>query len=402
MNNLLVRAARLVTPTGIREGDCLIVAGRIAALGTVQAPPGVPVLEGEGRYLAPGFLDLHAHGASGADFSEGEPEAVQQIVRFHAMHGTTGLLATIVPGLQAKVRRAMETASAARGILGIHLEGPYLAPDKCGALDPRWFLPPDREAFRALVRGCEKMVKVVTFSPELPGAVGLVAEILRMGAVPAIGHTAATYDQAQAALERGARHVTHLGNAMSGLHHREPGAVGAALTSAATLELIADGVHVHPAVVRLVVDLLRGRGELHRLCLVSDATAAGMADGIHPWAGGEIHVAAGAARRADGTLAGSTLTLDRAVRNAARFGNLTLEEALRFVTANPARVLGLEGTAGALAPGAAGDVVLLDANVVVTTTIRAGEILFSTPTGPTAESSRPSDVADCRSNPPRR
>ncbi len=212
-------------------------------------------------------------------------------------------------------------------------------------LDPGWLLPPSRDAFRRLVAGFEGQIKIVTFAPELPGALDLVAEIRAIGAVPAIGHTAATFEQATAALVGRAHHVTHLGNAMTGLHHRGPGCVGAALLSGASIELICDGIHLHPAFVRLVVEFLRGRGELHRLSLVTDATAAaGMPDGSYRWGDRDVRLQRGEVRLADGTLAGSALTLDHALRNVVQFANLSLEKALALVTANPARGLGWMAT----------------------------------------------------------
>ncbi len=375
--NLLIRNARLVTPTGVREGDCLIRDGRIAALGEVKSPGPMPELDAEGRYLAPGFLDLHVHGGAGADFMDADPDAARAILAFHAEHGTTGLLATIVPGPLDRMRRAMAVVAGVPGILGIHLEGPFLNPEKAGALDPGWLLPPSREALRKLVAGFEDRIRIVTFSPELPGALDLVAEIQRIGAVPAIGHTAATYEQATAALSRGASHVTHLGNAMTGLHHRDPGCVGAALLSRASLELICDGIHLHPAFVRLVVEFLRGRGELHRLCLVTDATAAsGMAEGSYRLGSREVRLKGGEVRLPDATLAGSALTLDHALRNVTQFANLSPEEALPLVTANPARVLGLDGELGSLAVGARADLVLLGLYLTVWSAIRAGEVVL--------------------------
>ncbi|MBC7220945.1 N-acetylglucosamine-6-phosphate deacetylase [Candidatus Bipolaricaulota bacterium] len=375
--NLLIRNARLVTPTGVREGDCLIQDGRIAALGEVKSPGPAPKLDADGGYLAPGFLDLHVHGGAGADFSHGDPAAARQIVQLHAAHGTTGLLATIVPGPIARMRRAMAAVVGVPGILGIHLEGPFLNAEKAGALDPGSFLPPGRDAFRRLVTGFEDQIKVVTFAPELPGALDLVPEIQGMAAVPAIGHTAATYDQATAVLDRGARHVTHLGNAMTGLQHRDPGCVGAALLSGASLELILDGIHIHPAFVRLVVEFLRGRGELHRLCLVTDATSAsGMPEGSYRLGDRQVRLERGEVRLADGTLAGSALTLTQALRNAIRFANLSLEDALTLVTTNPAGLLGLDCHLGTLAVGARADLVLLDSDLSVRATLRNGEIAF--------------------------
>ena len=375
--NLLIRNARLVTSTGVREGDLLVREGRVAAFGEVRDPGCVPELDAEERYLAPGFLDLHVHGGAGADFSVGDPDAARAIAAFHAQHGTMGLLATIVPGPVERMRKAMTAVIGVPGILGIHLEGPFLSPEKAGALDPQWFLPPSRDAFRKLVAGFEGQIKVVTFAPELPGAVDLIGDIRAIGAMPAIGHTTATYEQASAALGRGAFHVTHLANAMSGLHHRGPGSVGAALLSGASLELICDGIHVHPAFVRLAVESLRGRGELHRLCLVTDATAAaGLPDGCYRLGDRDIRLQRREVRLADGTLAGSALTLDQALRNVVRFASLTLEEALTLVTANPAPVLGREGELGILAVGARADLVLLETDLTVWTTIRDSKIAF--------------------------
>jgi N-acetylglucosamine-6-phosphate deacetylase len=373
--NLLIRNARLVTPTGVRDGDCLVQDGRIVALGEVRSPARAADLDAEGRYLAPGFLDLHVHGGAGADFSAGDPDAARAIVAFHSQHGTTGLLAAIVPGPVDGMRKAMAAVAGIPGILGIHLEGPFLSPEKAGALDPGWLLPPSRDAFRRLVAGFEGQIKIVTFAPELPGSLDLVAEIRAIDAVPAIGHTAASYEHVKAALNQGVRHVAHLGNAMSGFHHRGPGCVGAALLSGASVELICDGIHIHPAFVHLVVESLRGRGELHRLSLVTDATAAaGMPDGSYRWGDREVRLQREEVRLADGTLAGSALTLDHAVRNAIRFADLPLTEALSLVTENPARVLSLSQEGGTLTVGASADLVLLDSDLTIWATIREGGI----------------------------
>lgn len=364
-DDLLVRDALLVTPDGLREGDCLIRAGRIAALGRFALPPGVPVVDAGGRYLAPAFLDLHVHGGGGADFMEGDPDGARAVVAFHRRHGTARLLATVVPGPIARMRRAMAAARGVPGVLGIHLEGPFLNPERCGALDPAWFLPPSADAFRELVAGFEGEVKFVTLAPELPGALDLVAEVRRIGAVPALGHSAATHGEAEEGFRQGVGHVAHLGNAMTGLGHRDPGAVGAALLSGASVELVLDGVHVHPAFARLVVEFLRGRGELRRLCLVSDATApSGMPEGTYRLGGREIRLRGGEVRLPDGTLAGSCLTLDRAVGNALRFAGLSLPEAVALASANPARALGLRGV-GALAVGAEAPLLLLGPDLEV-------------------------------------
>lgn len=364
-----------MTPSGVQEGDCLVREGRIAALGQVDPPRGVPALDAAGRYLAPAFLDLHVHGGGGADFSDGDPDGARAVVAFHRRHGTGGLLATVVPGPLERMRRAMAAVRGVPGVLGIHLEGPFLNPERCGALDPTWFLPPRRAAFRELVAGFEGEVKVVTLAPELPGALEIVVEARRIGAVPALGHSAAGYGEAAAGFRQGVGHVAHFGNAMTGLGHRDPGAVGAALLSSVSLELVLDGVHVHPAFARLVADFLRGRGELRRLCLVSDATAAaGMPEGTYRLGGREVLLRGGEVRLPDGTLAGSSLTLDRAVGNALRFAGLSLPEAVGLASASPARVLGLEGV-GTLAVGAQASLVLLGSDLEVEALVPGGASL---------------------------
>jgi len=273
------------------------------------------------------------------------------------------------------MRRAIAAVVGVPGVLGIHLEGPFLNPQRAGALDPTWFLPPSREAFRELVAGFEGEVKVVTLAPELPGAAELIGEVRAIGAVPALGHSHATFEGAAGGFACGVGHVSHLGNAMTGLGHRDPGSVGAALLSRASLELIVDGVHLHPAFVRFVVGFLRGRGELGRLLLVSDASAAaGMPEGSYRLGEREVHRSGGEVRLPGGALAGSALTLDQALRNAIQFAGLPLEEAVALVTANPARVLGLRGELGTLTAGARASLVLLDRDLTVWARVLGGEV----------------------------
>ncbi|MBC7092531.1 N-acetylglucosamine-6-phosphate deacetylase [Candidatus Bipolaricaulota bacterium] len=376
MADLWLRGGELVTPHGLVGGDCLIRDGKIAAVGRVDAEPAsAEVLDAGGCYVAPGFIDLHVHGGGGAEFMDATPDAVGTIATFHAAHGTTTLLAGLLPAPADTMRRAMIAVSEAApcGIAGVYLEGPFVPPSKPGALDGRWFLTPSPDAFRNLVHGHERLVKVVTLAPELPGADELLREVLAVGAVPAIGHTAATYEETMAALRCGAQHFTHLWNAMSGLHHREPGAVGAALDTDAWVELIVDGVHLHPATVRLMA---KAKG-FDRICLVTDAIgAAGLPDGDYALAGLPVHVHDGVARLADGTLAGSTLTMDRAVRNFMEFTGCSLPEAVRCATLNPARLLGIADRKGSLGVGKDADIVVFDAGLTVHYTIRGGEIVY--------------------------
>jgi len=378
MADLLVRGARLLLAP-IEEGDCLVRGGHIAALGQVPPstiPPNCPVLDAAGRYLAPGFIDMHVHGGGGADFMDAKPEAIRTITAFHAAHGTTTLLAAIIPAPMDRMRQAMAAVAEVTepGIAGLYLEGPFVSRAKKGAFNPRWLRSPSVRTFRKLVEGHQNLVKVVTFAPERPKADQLLANILAIGALPAIGHTAATYEQAMDALAHGARHFTHLGNAMSDLHHREPGAVGAALDSDAYVELICDGIHLHPAFVRLIAEV---KG-YERICLITDAiAAAGLPDGEFALGDLPVFVHQGIARLSNGTLAGSTLTMNRAVKNFMKFTGCSLPEAVRCATLNPARLLGIDERKGSLGVGKDADLVIFDDDFNVHYTILGGKIVYA-------------------------
>lgn len=383
---ITLSGGRCVLPDG-REArtDVILDAGRIAEIGPVQRGSDGTIVDASGCWVVPGFIDLHAHGGGGASFADATASAASAVLGFHAAHGTTRVVASLVPADLESLRATLGglRTAAPSGLLGVHLEGPYVSPAQPGALDPAWLRLPDAAEFRALVAGCESFVRVVTIAPELPGASELLSAVRDTGAVAAIGHSAATYEEARAAVDRGAHHVSHLWNAMSGLHHRHPGVVGAALFDPrVTIELIADGLHVHPDVVRFVTETLADRGQRGRLCLVSDAIpAAGLPDGPTRLGDLAVLVRDGAARLPDGTLAGSTTPLDAALRNVVGWTGLPLGQAIPLVTRNPAAVLGATDL-GELRPGALADVVLLDSDLRVALTIREGEVVFDRSSSP--------------------
>ncbi len=347
---MIFAGGRILTPD--REVDWVSVSGgRIEAIGHGEPPDGERV-DLAGNLLAPGFIDLHVHGGGGAHFMSGDPEECLAAARFHARHGTTALLATTLAAPPGDLLRAV-AAVAQTGILGVHLEGPWLSERRRGAQPAEHLRPPDREELAALVAAGP--VRLVSLAPELPGALDAIEAIAAAGAVPALAHTDATYEQAVAAIEAGARHAIHTFNGMRPLHHREPGVIGAVLDDPrVTCEAIADGHHVHPAALRL---LYRAKGA-GGLVLITDAiAAAGLADGDHELAGAPIRVTAGRAETADGHLAGSTLTMDAAVRNAHAWG-LPLTDALAAATRTPAWVLGVPK--GRIAPGYDADLVVLE------------------------------------------
>jgi len=347
----VLTGARVLTPDTEAEWVALDE-GRIAAVGDGDPPEARETIDLSGRLVVPGFIDLHVHGGGGAHFMA---EDFAAAVEHHASHGTTRLLATTVtasaPELLAAVRSI--AASGDPRILGVHLEGPWLSERRRGAQEAAALRPPDRRELDALLAAGP--VRLVSLAPELPGALELIQAVVAAGAVASLAHTDATYEQAIAAIEAGARHATHTFNGMRPLHHREPGVVGAVLDrEEVTCEVIADGHHVHPAIVRLLA-------RSTRTALVTDAIeAAGRPDGDYRLGATPVTVRDGRVLTPDGVLAGSTLAMDDAVRNAVAWG-IALADALAMASTVPAAVLGLRK--GRIAPGYDADLTILDADL---------------------------------------
>lgn len=326
--------------------------------------------------IAPGFIDVHVHGGDGADFMDGAEESNARILEFHARNGTTALAATTLSASQKDLRRAviaLAHSSSNRGaeVCAIHLEGPYVNPNRAGAQDKSSIRRASIHEVNELLPLAPKLAWMMTIAPELPGAQELI-EYFRGRITFSIGHTAATYAQAVTALEWGASHFTHLFNAMTPLEHREPGAVGAALEAVdATAELIADGIHVHRAVLRIATLAKPGR-----IALVTDAMrACGMPDGKYKLYGHDVTVADGAARLADGTLAGSVLTTGAAVRNMIELAGLPIETVLPLASEVPARIIGVASRKGRIAKGFDADLALLDQKLGIERVFVRGEEL---------------------------
>lgn len=354
-----MRGATLVSPDwpAPQKAELLVRAGKIAEIGERLSSQG-EVLDASDLFLGPGFIDLHCHGG-GEGFFGADPESARKALFHHLRHGTTGIVASLLPAPLEELRASLATLAnlGSPVLLGAGLEGPFVSPTRAGALPREFLLPPDLRTFRSLVLGFEKFVRIVALAPELPGASSLLSEILRLGAVAALGHTDADYLTSQKAVEAGASLFLHLFNAMRPFHHREPGVVGAALDTDAFVELIVDGHHLHPAAVRLT---FRAKG-LDRVCLVTDAVPG---EGPEP------------ARLPEGTLAGSRLTMNRAVQNFMAFTGCSLSEALRAATLNPAQVLGLAHRKGSLAQGKDADLILFDQDWQIHGAVVGGEILW--------------------------
>ncbi|WP_219507081.1 N-acetylglucosamine-6-phosphate deacetylase [Nonomuraea ceibae] len=366
--------AQLVLADRVEPGWLRTDAGRITALGYGSPYPagGAPIVDVGGAYLAPGLVDLHCHGGGGAAVYTGDPADVRTAAEAHLRRGTTAMLGSVAtvdqPLMRAAARAVCEAARdpGVPNLVGVHFEGPFLAPARRGAQTESALRPPDRTLLEDLLELADGLPTVMTIAPELPGALDLIAAYSG-DCVFAIGHTDATYDQVRAAADAGARHVTHLFNAMPPLGHRTPGPVAAALTDPRlTYELIADGQHVLPPVLALAT------GDGTRAVLVTDAmAAAGLGDGRYAFADRTVDVSGGTARLA-GTdrLAGSTAFLTDCVRHLVRAARVPVHTALRMATANPADVLDLPGR-GALEPGHRADLVILDAHLHPQTTYLA-------------------------------
>jgi len=326
----------------------------------VNIPAGAERVHG---IIVPGFIDVHVHGGNGADFMDAHEDAAARILRFHGSHGTTALAATTLSASRSDLHAAVETIAAVSAdrpvgaeIVGVHLEGPFINVKQAGAQDQASIRPADIHEVAALIAQAPRLRWIITVAPELEGARGLI-EHFRDRVLFSIGHTAADHATAVAAIEWGALHFTHLYNAMSGLHHREPGVVGAALTSVhSTAELIADGVHVHPVALRVAVTAMP-----HRIALVTDAMrACGLADGTYKLYEYEVTVADGAARLGDGRLAGSVLTMDAAVKNMIELAGIPVETVIPLATEAPARIANVADRKGRIERRYDADLVVLN------------------------------------------
>jgi N-acetylglucosamine-6-phosphate deacetylase len=385
MPPLVIYADRAFTPLEeIPDAVLVVDSGIITAVGPrthVSAPVGARVIRAEGRTLVPGFVDVHIHGAGGHDVMEGEAAALETVAATVARRGTTSLVATTVTASDDRTCRALDQIArfieAGPGkqrhngaeYLGIHLEGPFISHARRGVHPAEWIAPPSAQALQRYTQAARGYARLLTLAPELPGALEVVDAARATGLRVALGHTDATYAQAQAAIARGASHAVHVFNAMRPFSHRETGVLGAVLTSPeVAAEVIADGVHVDDAAIRL---LLAAKGA-ERTLLVSDGTAAtGMPDGNYRLGPFPVTVSGGVCRNGEGRLAGSTLTLDRALRHVVALG-VPLGHALRMATLNPARALGLESRKGVLASGADADFVLLNADLHISTVFLRG------------------------------
>jgi N-acetylglucosamine-6-phosphate deacetylase len=386
MEDTWLRCDTLFTPYE-RHCNCYLHIARGKILGILPEPqastlPDRSIFHVPGAVVAPGFVDLHVHGAKGRDFMDGTLESLQTLSETLARHGTTSFLGTTMsapePDIESALRGFVLHRSRIRGgaiPLGIHMEGPFLNPVCRGTHDAHYLRPADVASFRRLREISQNTLLKITLAPEMDENLALVREAAGAGVQISIGHSNATVDEARRAVDAGARHATHTFNAMRPFHQREPGILGQVLTDERVFaEVICDGIHVHPTALRMLLAL---KGTDRTILITDGLSAVDMPEGSYPLGDKMIVVKDGECRDLDGRLAGSTLTLDRSVRNLVQWYKLPLHEAIAAASASPARSMRMEGEKGVISPGADADLVFLDSGLDVMKTMVGGQIVYS-------------------------
>ncbi len=381
---LLITGPQVYTEkTILKNGAVLVQDGLIASVGDARALSAEKTLQFPANYhLIPGFIDLHTHGANGHDVMDATPAALAGICQALAAEGTTAYLATTmtetvttIEAALTAVRNYLAAPQTGAALLGVHLEGPFIAPAKMGAQRGANILEPDVELVKKWEKISGNAIKLVTLAPEQPQALALIEYLKKQNIVAALGHTNATFAEAEAAIASGSSYATHLFNAMSGIHHREPGTVTAALLAEkVSAELIVDGFHLHPAIVQLALKL-KGK---EKIVLVTDAMRAKcLQDGCYDLGGQDVYVKQGRAQLADGTLAGSVLRMPSAVQNMLNFTGCELPDALAMAAENPAKILKVFDRKGSIAAQKDADLVVLNERLEVVLTLCGGNIVYA-------------------------
>ncbi|MGO4184535.1 N-acetylglucosamine-6-phosphate deacetylase [Paenibacillus sp. TAF43_2] len=336
------------------------------------------LIDGNGQWLIPGMIDVHIHGANGYDMMDGSEASIQEVSRACAATGCTSFLATSVSStmdeLLAMIRSVKRVVGLEVGakIAGLHLEGPYLNPKRKGMQNEKYLRHPDLGEMKRIFEEADGLIKMVTIAPELPGGMELLSYLKEMGVIIAVAHSDATYEEAKLAFDAGASHVTHCFNGMRPIHHRDPGLVAAAFEADhVSIQAIVDGVHLHPAIVRL---MHRIKGPENMVLITDALQAMGLGDGSYLFGGHQVTVTNGVAQLADGTLASSVVTMNEALRFTTETG-ISLLDAIQMASTTPARILGMDHKTGTIKTGLDADLVLLNEHFQVEWTMIKGNVI---------------------------
>lgn len=381
MSSLVITNGKILVGKEYVNGNLEIVDGRISRIGDFQVyNNNLKVVDANGQVVIPGFIDIHTHGGNGIDINHASKSDLNELSKFFASKGVTSFLPAILTDTHEKmcellneIAETKEEGTDGSEILGIHMEGPFLCVQYKGAMPEYLIQDASIENMKDYIRVSKNNIKYMTISPENKGIENLVAYLKENNIVPSMGHTGADYDKCLSCIDAGVTSSTHVFNAMGSIHQHRPSAIGAALESDIYSEIICDGFHLHPGIVRLII---KTKGDDKILAITDSIMAAGLSDGKYKLGVNDIVVKGGDAQLAsDGTRAGSTLTMDKALRNLIKFTGRNLEDVIRFLTKNQAKVLGLDNK-GEIALGKDGDVVILDNELIPVCTVVKGKIVY--------------------------
>ncbi len=386
MTLLIQNATIYQENTILKNGYILIEDNQIKEVGLMEHAPQDAdeiISLNEDQLVLPGFIDIHIHGVAGADAMDATEEALAVMAKELPKEGTTSFLATTMTQDSANIKKALQAIQSFKvngnpagetEMLGVHLEGPFISPLKAGAQPLHHIKNADVDLFKEWNEASGNAIKQVTLAPEQPGAKELIKHLRNSNIICSMGHTNATYEQASEAIEQGVSNATHLFNQMTGLHHRDIGAAGAALLDDRVfVEMIGDGIHISPEMIKLA---LRAKGKEKAILITDAMRAKGMADGQYDLGGQEVTVKGPEARLADGTLAGSILKMNDALKNVCHFTGYSLQEVVQMATVNPAKQLNVFDKKGSIAVGKDADIVIMDTNFKISTTICRGKIAY--------------------------
>lgn len=384
MDRKIIKNGKVLIDGNLIDTDILIIDGKISHIGSLSPDnhKSVDIIDAKNMIVAPGIIDIHTHGGNGIDINHATVEDILNFSLFLASHGVTGFLPTILTDTHGKMLEIIKNIVKAKRIqktgakiLGIHMEGPFLSKEYKGSMPEELILNCSIDKMKEYEGASEGLIKYVTIAPDNPGAEELILYLNSRGIVSSMGHSGAEYGQCMRCIDAGISSATHIFNAMKPIHHHYPSIVGAALESNIYTEIIPDGRHLHPAIVRLI---LKTKG-IDRVVSISDSMmASGLPDGLYKLGINDVVVRDGdASLVADGTRAGSTLILDKALTNLVEFTKRPLEECILTLTRNPANLLGLGNTKGRIGIGYDGDIILLDGNYNIKLTIVEGNIVYA-------------------------